>query len=115
MLQVELRNRPGVYAIINTATGARYIGASVYVGSRVKRHLATLRSGKHSAGMQADWYAYGEGAFQVVALEYVASHKMLNEAEARHIQNARQEGAVLYNHERGAMYNRRVFGLLSED
>lgn len=64
-------NFPGVYQIINTLTGKRYIGASSYnIGYRIKRHLTDLREGKHNnIFLLGAWKAYGESAFQTQVLE----------------------------------------------
>jgi group I intron endonuclease len=54
----------GVYAITNISTGARYIGSSNNIASRLSQHLAMLKKGKHhSIYLQRAWDKYGENSF----------------------------------------------------
>lgn len=54
----------GIYEILNTANGKRYIGSSVNVELRTIHHRSCLKNNKHhSYHLQAAWKAYGEGSF----------------------------------------------------
>lgn len=54
----------GVYEIVNTVSGKRYIGSSVSVPKRWRAHKRALRHGKHhSPRLQHSWRKYGEAAF----------------------------------------------------
>lgn len=61
----------GVYCIINTVTGKRYIGsASRSIKERWALHRRALRRGDHhSTYLQRSWNKYGEAAFEFVVLE----------------------------------------------
>lgn len=57
--------RTGIYAIVNTANGKRYIGSAVNFSRRHRKHWRELRGGNHhSRILQASWDYYGEAAFE---------------------------------------------------
>lgn len=59
----------GVYAITNTATGAKYIGRAVSFARRFAGHRAVLRAGKHiNAKLQRAWLKHGEARFAMTPL-----------------------------------------------
>ncbi len=59
----------GVYAIVNTVTGKRYIGSSAGMRRRWVGHRNQLRRGAHhSVKLQAAYDKYGEAAFMFVVL-----------------------------------------------
>jgi GIY-YIG catalytic domain len=75
----------GIYQIQNSHTGRVYIGQSRNIEARWNSHRDTLRKGKHiNDALQADWEAYGEGAFTFTIVEQVEGWNALCEAEARH-------------------------------
>lgn len=54
----------GIYQIVNTINGKRYIGSSVNIGKRWKRHISQLELGTHhSVPLQRAWLKYGASAF----------------------------------------------------
>lgn len=54
----------GIYEILNTVNGKRYIGHTSNFKARFKCHRGQLRGGRHhSAYLQAAWNKYGESAF----------------------------------------------------
>lgn len=56
--------RPGIYAIINTVNGRRYVGSAVNISDRVTLHKMSLRRGDHhSSKLQRAWMKYGERSF----------------------------------------------------
>lgn len=64
----------GIYHILNTVNGKRYIGSSAAMGHRWREHKSRLRNNKHSSiKLQASWAKYGESSFKfeviVVCLE----------------------------------------------
>jgi DNA-binding Xre family transcriptional regulator len=71
----------GVYAIINSATGERYIGSANMLGQRWGDHLQDLRKGKVPAKLQAAWDEFGEAAFTFEVLEAVADCSALAKRE----------------------------------
>ncbi len=62
----ELANykRSGVYCIMNTVDGKKYVGSSVNINNRVKNHFLHLRKGNHSNDyLQKAFTKHGEPAF----------------------------------------------------
>lgn len=60
----------GVYQIVNTINGHRYIGSAVSIRTRWNTHRHFLRSGKHAnRHLQAAWNKYGEACFQFSIIE----------------------------------------------
>lgn len=54
----------GVYEIVNTANGRRYIGSSANIAARFKTHRYELSRGEHhSAKLQRSWNKHGADAF----------------------------------------------------
>lgn len=54
----------GIYIIVNSVTGQRYIGSSLDVGGRITRHLVDLRAHRHSnRHLQEDWDRFGPSVF----------------------------------------------------
>lgn len=62
---------PGVYAIINTVNGKRYVGSSTRsIRNRWRQHRITLKANCHDNGyLQRAWNKYGEQAFDWQVLE----------------------------------------------
>lgn len=55
----------GIYEIVNTANGRRYIGSAVLMEQRQRQHFNALARGKHhNAKLQAAWNKYGAEAFE---------------------------------------------------
>lgn len=74
----------GIYAIVNTVNGHRYIGSAVDVQRRWDKHKAELRRGNHhSRHLQNAWNKYGECSFSFLLLRKVEdqSKLLLNEQE----------------------------------
>lgn len=64
MADDSLTRRSGVYEILNTANGKRYVGSAVEFRQRHNEHRSMLRRGKHhSRPFQNAWNKYGEAAF----------------------------------------------------
>lgn len=62
-------DRVGIYEILNTVNGKRYIGSAVRLKSRWGAHLCDLRKGAHhSSKLQRAWDKYGEGAFKFLPI-----------------------------------------------
>lgn len=60
----------GIYQIVNTVNGKRYVGSAVNFASRWRLHRHHLRTGKHhSVALQRAWNKYGESAFDFTILE----------------------------------------------
>lgn len=54
----------GIYEIVNTVNGKRYVGSAVTIRGRFSVHRSSLRKGEHhSRILQMAWNKYGEAAF----------------------------------------------------
>lgn len=81
----------GVYEIVNTANGKRYVGASVNMPKRWREHRCGLRHRRHHAMvLQRAWDKYGEASFIFRPLLVCARH-MLSFYEQRAIDAIRPE------------------------
>lgn len=59
----------GIYAIINRSNNKFYIGESLDINSRIKKHYFDLKSNTHhNPLLQSDYNKYGESSFEVVVL-----------------------------------------------
>lgn len=59
----------GIYEIVNTANGKRYIGSAISFKDRWKRHRSRLRAGDHhSIKLQRAWNKYGEASFKFLPI-----------------------------------------------
>lgn len=68
-MQDEVRS--GIYCIENTVSNKKYIGQSVNIEDRWRRHITELRNGKHhNSHLQNTWNKYGENSFKFYILEY---------------------------------------------
>jgi group I intron endonuclease len=55
----------GIYAIVNTRNGMRYVGQAIDIEARWNEHRRALRAGNHcNARLQNAWNKYGEKAFE---------------------------------------------------
>jgi group I intron endonuclease len=75
----------GIYAIIHTPTGRRYVGQSIRIKTRFREHRKALQAGTHyNVKLQRAWAAYGEAEFTFVVLEGCAM-ELLTEREQFYI------------------------------
>jgi group I intron endonuclease len=59
----------GIYCIINTKNGKRYVGQSVDVGRRIREHLSELKSNTHpNKDLQEDFNKFSH-YFKISYLE----------------------------------------------
>lgn len=73
----------GVYAIRQQSTGISYIGSSVNISFRWKRHISDLKCGRHHAHwLQRAWTKHGEADFVFEVMEHVADIEQLRTQEA---------------------------------
>lgn len=57
-------HQSGIYQILNTANGKRYIGSAKSFHARFRKHKTSLQNGKHHAvKLQRAWNKYGPDAF----------------------------------------------------
>lgn len=60
----------GIYAIVNTVNGKRYVGSSKDIEYRFRSHRKMLKRGKHfNHHLQSAWNKYGEPGFTFMVIE----------------------------------------------
>lgn len=60
----------GVYLIRNTVNGKVYVGSSIHVEKRFRKHASDLKAGRHrSRHLQSAWEFYGEDCFEFCLME----------------------------------------------
>lgn len=88
----------GIYAIMNTVNGKKYIGSAANVSTRFWLHRKQLTTGvHHSVKLQRAWDKYGEAAFVWTLLETVSDASLLIQAEQRWIDSENSAGSGGYN------------------
>ena len=61
----------GIYEIVNTVNGHRYVGSAVNITQRWFRHKSDLNKNKHhSRHLQRSWNKYGSESFEFRVLEH---------------------------------------------
>jgi group I intron endonuclease len=72
-----MKSLSGIYEILNSVNGHRYIGSTTNTRTRWNRHLSFLRSGNHhSKHLQYAWTKYGEENFIFSVLEVCDSDNL---------------------------------------
>ena len=76
-----------IYRITNTKTNQHYIGQTIDINRRRRKHFRTLRDGQHdNPKLQASWNKYGEENFEFEFWEFEISYKEeLNKLECQYI------------------------------
>ena len=60
----------GIYKIVNTVNGHKYVGSGMSIKGRWRTHLHYLRQNKHhSPYLQRAWNKYGEKSFEFIIIE----------------------------------------------
>lgn len=68
----------GVYEIVNTVNGKRYVGSSVDIKKRWQSHILELRKGTHHAQhLQRSFNKYGEDKFILVIIRYCEKDELI--------------------------------------
>lgn len=69
----------GIYAIINTVNGKRYIGSACNIAYRWTEHRKLLRKGSHqNSYFQAAWNKYGDAAFVFTILSLCPIQQLIS-------------------------------------
>lgn len=72
-------SRSGIYEIVNTVNGKRYVGSAALFTQRFAAHRMMLRRGTHhSRYLQAAWAKYGEATFAFTKLVCCAPADLLH-------------------------------------
>lgn len=70
-IQFELKEKCGIYMIVNLKNGKRYVGSSVDIYNRIHEHVHNLNRNKaHNKHLQNSWNKYGQECFIYSILEY---------------------------------------------
>jgi len=84
----KVKNKPGIYRIINIINGKIYIGSSINVRKRKNLHFSRLRKNTHECKhLQSAFNKYGEENFKFEIIEYVKDKNKLIEREQYWIDN----------------------------
>jgi group I intron endonuclease len=95
----------GVYEIVNTINGHRYIGSSVNIVRRFKDHKYKLKCGIHAnSHLQNAWKKHGETAFLFSVIEYCEAN-LVTEREQFYIDTENPK----YNKARGVLASMRGY------
>ncbi|WP_313452543.1 NUMOD3 domain-containing DNA-binding protein [Brevundimonas sp.] len=75
--------RSGIYAIVNTINGKRYVGSAVAIKARWRVHRHQLGRGvHHSAPLQRAWKKYGPESFRFEVLEVCSVSDLIAREQA---------------------------------
>lgn len=68
----------GIYAIVNTTNGHRYVGQAKKMNARVRSHVRDLDKGTHRTSedrrLQNAWNEFGHDAFEIIVLEVITDN-----------------------------------------
>ena len=82
----DKKQKSGIYCIENIQTNKKYIGQSVDINDRWRRHISKLNHNSHyNDYFQKAWNKYGKESFEFYVLEY-CSVKDLDEREIYYIE-----------------------------
>ncbi|MCX6750441.1 MAG: NUMOD3 domain-containing DNA-binding protein [Candidatus Pacearchaeota archaeon] len=82
----------GIYEILNTENGKKYIGSAVNIRKRWNYHLSMLRREIHpNKHLQRAFDKYGEGAFQFIVLERILFSEGLIPLEQKYLNKLKPE------------------------
>ncbi len=69
----------GIYSIVNTTNGHRYVGQATKMNTRIRSHVRDLDKGTHRTSedrrLQNAWNEFGRDVFEFVVLEIVLNNK----------------------------------------
>lgn len=86
-----MKNQSGVYEILNTVNGKRYIGQAKKFGVRWGAHVRRLKRGvHHSPKLQNAWNKYGEASFKFLPM-LVCDESMLDFYEQQLLDKVKPE------------------------
>lgn len=73
----------GIYEIVNTVTGRRYVGSSCHISRRWRKHRNFLLAGNHhSKYLQRSWNMHGPDAFEWRVIELCHPDELIPREQA---------------------------------
>ena len=100
----------GIYKITNKINNKCYIGQSVNIEDRLKKHIYKLENGNHvNTYLQNSWNKYGKENFEFDIL-YVISDEIIDQNE---IKNLLDYYEIKYIDEYNSMYNEKGYNIQS--
>lgn len=89
--QVDLKQKSGIYLIVNKINGKKYVGSSIDIYTRLRTHISKLLRQKHNnICFQRSFNKYGELNFKASILEY-CNKNMLRKSELKWINKLNPE------------------------
>jgi group I intron endonuclease len=77
-----MKNTSGIYAIVHSESGKRYIGSAIKMSRRIQEHKRGLNGNKHpNRYLQAAWIKYGSDSFGFFVVEYCVESKLLQKEQ----------------------------------
>lgn len=71
-----MRNKSGIYCILNVANNKKYIGSSICIYSRWQQHRERLNRNKHeNRYLQASWNKHSKDSFRFFIIEEIQAKK----------------------------------------
>ena len=84
-IEQSLKNKLGIYCLINIVNQKRYVGSSKNLQQRLLKHRSLLRKNKHeNSKLQNSWNKYNEQMFEYYILEY-CEEELLTQREQYYI------------------------------
>lgn len=83
VMEYIMTNNSGIYKITNTVTGDFYIGSSVNLYNRIKKHRYSLIGNYHTnSHLQNSWNKHGTDCFEFSILEYCDKELLLEREQS---------------------------------
>ena len=86
-MDIDLKDKMGIYQIVNLIDGKKYIGSSKNLYNRKSKHIYTLRTNSHrNCYLQRAFNKYGEANFSFEVIEFINTEEELLPREQYYIE-----------------------------